>query len=396
VVEPPVRPLPLASATGVASLPGLRTLRSARFRTVLAATLLAIGVSVLGLALLRQAGDPQGQFAIDFSDYHVAAQRLASGASPYAPEMLTGPTDAQGIDRYRYPPPFAQLLVALAGLPLGAAATIWLIAQGAAIVAAAWFAAMAGGARRSLETALWCAVSATLFLPVFDTLWKGNVSGIVALGVAIALIGGAAGGVAVALVSLLKLVPATLAASLATDRRGSAAAMAAAAVVVAVSVALAPRAWADYVVVLPNLLAGSADQVTNLAPWAIVDHAGWPALAAAVRAGSVAISVGCALAAVLAARRPHGRAAAVALGTASMLLLPAALWFHYLAVLLPLAAFAWPSAGARTRIALLASMVLVTFGVALLPLATVGATVASASVIWVVRPRGPGHPPDPV
>ena len=55
-------------------------------------------------------------------------------------------------------------------------------------IVALWIGTGIGGARRTLERALWCGVAAAYFLPVFDTLWKGNVSGLVALtSVAVAL-----------------------------------------------------------------------------------------------------------------------------------------------------------------------------------------------------------------
>ena len=80
--------------------------------------------------MLRQASQPEGQFAIDFGDYHGAARALVETGSPYAAEMLAGPVDAQGLERYRYPPPLAQLLAPLSVLALGAAAAIWLDAPG--------------------------------------------------------------------------------------------------------------------------------------------------------------------------------------------------------------------------------------------------------------------------
>jgi hypothetical protein len=63
-----------------------------------------------------------------------------------------------------------------------------------------------------------------------------------------------------------------------------------------------------------------------------------------------------------------------------MLLLPAALWYHYLVVLLPLAIVAWPHATPGARGVLLLAALGVSAGVAWLPLATIG-WVAMASVI---------------
>lgn len=387
----PAAGLAAALAAGLAAAPGIRTLRSRRFRLVLAATLWLVGGTMVALLLTKQAADPRGGFAIDFAAYHHAAGRLAGSGSPYAPEMLLGRVDAQGLDHYLYPPPLAQLLVPIAGMDPRTAAWLWLALQSMAVLAAVWLAARAGGARRSLETLLWCGVAATYFLPAFDTLWKGNVSGFLALLVAVAAIGGAGGSAAVSLAVLLKVAPAALLPGLAADgRRSLLIACGFAAAVVLVSVAMAPGAWADYSVVLPNLLAGSADYATNLAPAAILDRAGPPgALVTLARLATLAVAVACALMAWRVGRKPTGRPAAVGLGSAAMLLLPAAIWYHYLIVLLPLGAMAWPRGSLRLRVALVASAAIATGGIAWLPFATIGgAAMLSASLVGLwPRPR---------
>jgi hypothetical protein len=163
---------------------------------------------------------------------------------------------------------------------------------------------------------------------------------------------------------------------------------------VGTSVVLSPAAWIDYATVFPNLLGGSADYATNLAPATLVERAGAGAtLGGAVRLALLAAAVAMTLAAPLVAwRHPgmHGRAAGVTLATAAMLLLPAATWYHYLAALLPVAALAWPAAGLRWRLALLAAAALVTVGVAVLPLATIGAALllAVAATIQLRAARG--------
>jgi alpha-1,2-mannosyltransferase len=380
------------SVHGPAASPGLRTFRSRRFREVIAATLLVVGVAVLGMALARQAADPRGQFAIDFADYQVAAQRIAVGESPYAAAMLAGPVDAQGQDRFRYPPVSAQLLVPFAVLPLVAAAGIWLVMQAACLLAAVWLAGSLGGASRSRERVLWSGVAATWFLPVFDTLWKGNVSGIVALAVTLVAFGGAASATSAVAATVLKLAPAALlpAALIAGGRRAWFATGATVIAVIGVSVALSPGAWADYAVVLPNLLAGSADYSTNLAPAALAESSGWPG--GAVDALRLAALGAAAVAVVLSAtvaRRRGGLPAATILGAVAMLLLPAALWYHYLCVLLPIAALAWPAAGPRLRAVLALGAALVSSAVAWLPLALVGATVIIAAALHALWPRRP-------
>ena len=343
---------------------------------------------VLGSVLMRQAGRPDGQFGIDFADYHVAATRLAAGETPYASEMLAGPVDAQGQDRYRYPPAFAQLLWPLAGLPAGVAAVVWLAVQAGCVLAAAWIALRMGGARGA-EPLLWAGAATTLFMPVFDTLWKGNVSGVMALQVALLLVPGALGGLALASAALLKLTPAALfPAIVAAGRRAASASLAALALAVAVSAAIAPGAWLDYARVLPNLLAGSADYATNVAPWAVAERlSGSDQIGSLVRLASLVVAVGSVVAAVALARRPGGWPAAVTFGVLASLLAPAALWYHYLAVLLPLALFAWPAASAIQRSMLAAGGALVSAGVAFLPLAVIGSGLMLAGSLGARWPR---------
>jgi len=375
----------------VLSLPGLRVFASARFRLAVAGLLLALGIVAVGAYLVARAGQPLavGQFGIDFADYRAAAERLADTGSPYAPDMLAGPIDAQGLDRYRYPPPFAQLLVPLAGIALGAATWLWLLAQAACLLAAAWLAGEVGGLPRSLERALWTGAATAWFLPVLDTLWKGNVSGLQALLVALLFAGPAASGGALAANGLLKLTPVVLVPlALLRGRRSATTLVIGAVAIVVPSVALAPQAWRDYPVVLGNLLGGSADYASNLAPDTLLRHAfglgaPWDAM---VRVGALGLGLGLLVSGWRWARRPDGWAAAVTAGVAATLLIPAALWYHYLAVLLPVAIVAWGRANARQRAALLAGAALVSIGVAWLPLALAGATIAVASALTAVWP----------
>jgi hypothetical protein len=383
-------PAGLPPTTGLAALPGLRTFASERFRLALAGLLLVIGIGLLGSLLLAQAAQPleQGQYGIDFADYRQAAQRLLAGESPYAPEMLQGPIPAQGQDRYRYPPLLVQVLVPLAGLPLSAAATIWLVVQGVLIYAAVWVAGSAGGSRPSLERVLWTGVAVTYFLPVFDTLWKGNVSGVVAFQVAVLALGGRQGGASLATAILLKLTPAALLpAALVRGRRVVVGVAMAAAALVLASVLLSPAAWRDYAVVLPNLLAGSADYPGNLAPHVQLPRA-LPALeplAGPLRLVTLAAGLGFIGLSVWLARRRSAWQAAIVAGTAALLLLPAALWWHYLVVLLPLAALAWAPATPRVRAALLAGGAVISMALAWLPMALAGSAVlvgAAFVALW--------------
>jgi hypothetical protein len=361
---------------GLLQLPGFRTLRSRAFRTLVAAALASIGVVVLAVVLARQASDPHGQYAIDFSAYHLAAQRLDEHGSPYIPAMLEGPVDAQGVEVYRYPPPLAQVLQPAAGMPLGSVAPLWLIAQAVAIGMAMWLAVRMGlGRTPTMEATCWAAAAALYFLPVFDTLWKGNVSGLLALLVMLAVRGSPTAGIATSVAALLKLVPVVLIPVLAARGRGAMiACVVAGASITAVSVVLAPQAWLDFVVVLPNLFFGSADYPTNLAPAAVLAQVaalpGW--VSGLARVITVLAALWCIAAAWRVSRHRGGVAAGVTLGVVAMLLLPAAIWYHYLTILLPLAVVAWFRADHRSRVLLLTGGVLVSLGVAALCLALVG------------------------
>jgi hypothetical protein len=358
--------------------------------------LLLVGQIVLGFVLLRQAQSPTGQFAIDFADYYVAAQRLAAGQSPYAPEMLAGPVPAQGQDRYRYPPLFAQALVPLSGLPMTTAALVWLVIQAVAVLTAVWVAGSAGGLAVTRERFVWSAVAATYFLPVFHTLWMGNVSGIVALAVALVAAGGTIGAVAALAATLLKLVPITLvpAALIPLSRRQVVSVTTGFVLVVAVSVLLAPQAWSDYLRVLPNLLAGSADYPTNLAPAGVATTLGLPeSVIAVARLLTVVLAVAALVASVVWSRQfalrrlPNGLLLATAAATVAMLLLPSALWYHYLCVCLPVAAFSWKGADRRQRFGLVIGGAAVTIGLAWLPLALAGAAVMLGSAFLALKPQ---------
>ncbi len=383
------------SAPGILALPGVRTFRSRRFREVTAVGLWAIGLVLLGKTLAAQVGDPAGQFAIDFADYHGAAREMVDGRTPYAPAMLEGPVPSQGQGAYRYPPPFAQLLAPLTALPLTVAAWLWLALQAVLIFASVWLAGSLGGARSTRERFLWSGVAATYFLPAFDALWKGNVSGVLAFQVALLAAGRVRGGFALASALLLKVSPAALVPAVlvrgAAGRRAELLGLAlGTAVIVFPSFVVFPGAWLDYGRVLPNLLAGSTDYLTNLAPASILDTR-LPAvgtLVGAVRVLTVATGIAAVLLAAWLARRPDGWHAAVSAGVVGMLVLPSSIWYHYLVVLLPVGALAWPAAGLPGRVGLLAGALLVYGGFARwLPLATPGAAVMVVAALAVLWPR---------
>jgi glycosyl transferase family 87 len=395
-------PRPAGLPAGLLDLPGLRTFRSRLFREAVALAVGVIGVLLVTRLLATQIGDPRGQFAIDFGDYYGAAREVARGHTPYAPAMLAGPVPSQGIGAYRYPPVFAQLLVPLTSLPLPSAAFVWLAIHAACIFAAVWIAGNWGGARRTRERVLWSAVACLYFFPAFDALWKGNVSGVVAYQVALILGAGFTAGLALAGAVLLKVSPATLVpAMLFGGRRGDPDAhlferrglVLCAVGITAASLFISPQAWLDYGRVLPNLLGGFVDYPTNLAPASLIATRApqLAALAPVIRVLTLALSLGAIALAVWLSTKPGGWPAAVTAGAAAMLFLPSSIWYHYLVVLLPLAAFAWPRARINGRAGLLAGAFLVYAGFAWwLPFATVGTLVMLAALLAILWPERHG------
>lgn len=366
-------------------------MRSAIFRTLVALVLLTIGVLLVGLLLVRQASAEDGQFAIDFGAYYLAAERVAAGEAVYAVWMLQGPVAAQGVDQYLYPPLFAQLLVPLTAMSRGDAALIWFTVQALAMALAVWVGTGIGGARRSLERALWCGVAVVYFLPVFDTLWKGNISGVLGLTSVMVALGGVLAGAGAAAGALFKVVPGTLLpAALVMDRSARLVALALLGILFALAFVFAPTAWVDYARVISNMLRGSADYATNLAPATLATRVGIPDIVATfIRVGALVVAVASLVGSMWLARSQPGIPAAALLGVVAMLLLPASLWYHYLALLLPFAAIAWQRSSGAQRSGLFAAALMITLGLACLPLALLGAIILAALTLYVLWPTVP-------
>jgi hypothetical protein len=360
------------------------------FRRHLAFSLAATGVLLVTALLVVQALNPKGQFGIDFAAYHAAASAILGGHSPYAAAAMTGPVAAQSAGYYLYPPALAGWLAPLGLLPLGFASVIWLIINGATMLAALLIAGSRGTALTA-ERVAWTIAAMCFSLPVFSSLWMGNLEGPLALVIALSLLGSTSGlgrGWPLALGASVaaKLTPATIA--LAVGKRGSARNIGiGVALAVAPSLVLAPSAWFDYPTVLLHLSQGSSAYGNNFAPdnlLAIALDAGRPidGLRIAVLVGSLGLLV----LGWTWGRTHTGAPAAVACGVIAGLLIPATLWFHYFALLLPFAAFAWVRATTRERLALLAGGALLSAGLSWFPFADIGAIVLMAAVLRVLAP----------
>jgi hypothetical protein len=377
-----------ADAAKRSQLPLLRTFESSRFRLTVASFLVLLGIAVSAARLaLFDPADPS--VALDFTAYYQAAERVLAGSSPYLYGQMEGSLPAFCGDCYLYPPFFAQLLVPVTLMPLAAAKTTWFVTSYAAAFVSTWLATGIGGAPRTVERAMWCLAAVLLFDVVASATWVGNVGTLIGLSVTMVAMGGAVAGVGATLGTFLKVVPVVLVpAVVASGRRSWMALLATLAIVGGCLVLLAPQSWLDYASVLPNVFAEPADSAQNLAPSRVVSALGEDAIRA-TRVAMLAAGAICIAVSVVIARRPGGMPVAALLGTVAMLVIPGTLWFHYLAVLLPFGAMAWPRARPVVRVLLLAAAVLVGLG----PYSSefvavyVGATSMLVLAGWVLWPR---------
>jgi alpha-1,2-mannosyltransferase len=202
-------PVPRGGTAPVASIPGLRTFESRRFRLLVAALFVLLGFA-LNIARLTVYDPADPGLAFDFAAYYHAAERMLAGASPYTAAQLEASGAGLCFDCYLYPPFFAQVLSPITLVPLAVAKVIWLVLSYLAAFVSTWLATGIGGAARSLERALWCLAVVLLFDAVGSAAWNGNVGAFVALGVTLVAVGGVAAGVGGGLSMLLKVAPATL------------------------------------------------------------------------------------------------------------------------------------------------------------------------------------------
>ena len=346
--------------------------------------LVAVGVQMLVLLTLLVV---ESDWLWDFEAYFAASSRLADGASPYLPEQLAAPHGATCDGCYLYPPVFAQLIWPLTLLPLALAKVVWYVLLVTAGWVSVWIAAGITGAARSPKRAAWSFIAVTFFMPAFHSVAMGNLGTIIGLvGVLVAL-GGVASGVSAALGMIVKLSPGSyLLVALVAGRRSAVSAVATLIAVAGISLVLSPGAWRDYPDALVNMLAGGDPVSWDLALPEVAFRAGVEGAALPfVRIAAVVAGIAVLAASVWAARRPGGMPLAVLFATVAMLVIPGTLWYHYFAVLLPLAAMAWSPATRTERGVLLTAGALI--GISVLDPVPLELSIVAAAVIVVVCGR---------
>jgi len=333
-------------------------------------------------------------FAVDFEQYWQAAGRLLHGLSPYDPQLLSGPV-ASDVILYRYPPLLAFLLIPLSGLDYIAAGWIWVILSATALAGGLILALRAGGSNLSARHLVWLGAAVVWFLPTLDALWKGNLEGIQVLLIALTLAGGAnsrAGAIIVQAwlkVSPVMLVPALL---VRDPKRGLAWLLGGSIVLCLPIFILAPDSFRQLPAMIINSAGGGSALSYNLAPssWLVL-MTGSDALGTMARMATLLVAAVLVGLSAWSARRPAGWAAAILMGSVAGLLMPGTIWEHYLLILLPFGAYAWPRLGAKQKWLLFAGGTLISVGV--LPgLAFAGATIFVLVVLAALWPSGETEP----
>lgn len=322
-----------------------RTRIEAAFVGILAAAAAVSAGSVLKVLV----ANPE-QLGLDLPSYVEGARRLVETGSPYSAELHAGPLENISTNiaiGYLYPPPLAQLFVPIQSVPIDVLAWAWALAQAVLLLAVLPLVYRRYGGDAHRRATVMILLAAVAFTPNLVALYIGNVTGWIAILVAVALIGApSARAASVAAAMWLKLTPGVYAVGALLDRSSRLPSLTASLVIMAVSVVLAPAAWADWIAVLPSIVGlTEAPFTSNLAPAHVLGSTGLPELAAVSR-----IALPVVFGVLLLASALKGNVAAwVAAATGVYLSASGTSWDHYFAVLSPLAAAAWPGASVAMR-----------------------------------------------
>jgi hypothetical protein len=360
--------------------------------------LIAMAALLAYIVLWRGVTRPGSFFGDDLFAYTSAADRLAATGSPYYPDLLLGPivSGDNVLIGYFYPPVLAQLFLPLRAIPHLALAVGWSTAQAICLLILLPLVS-AGRQALTLNRGLVAIGFGLAFYPLQFAIFSGNVSGWLAIGVAVSLVAGRrVGGTVAAVATSVKLLPLPMFVAALTDRRSRPGAAIPLAVVVAVSLVLAPQAWADFMKVLPNTLQiGMAESRTNLSPAHALLEFGLLGLGLIV--GWV-LAIGFGIAAVATGLREGYSSRVLAMAVFSVTFASSTLWDHYLGVMVPLILWAWPSLGARRRLAIAVFVVLATGlwirldAIPAYRLGLVASLVVCSVAIVTTRERGAGEP----
>jgi hypothetical protein len=310
------------------------------------------GLLWLGWSLWHQA-PPRAGF--DLALLLEGARSVLAGHSPYDPAMLAGTSPDATSLFYSYPPPVAQAMTVLAWLPDGAALLVFGAGATVGLAAAAGVIARVAGHGDPAGIALRALLVAPLVLPFAVALLFGNLDAWYPLAfglLAAAVLPGAsprgrvAGGVALGLVAVAKLHPASilvwLGARAVAERGGPTlrilgAATASVLAVVAVSVVVGGSGpWSDYVTVVRAGAGAAVIDPRNVGPVSLLGQL--VALdAGAARAAQAVVSLAAVVVTALAAIRVREPVASLGVAIAASLVVLPVTWYHYPVALIPVA-----------------------------------------------------------
>ena len=337
------------------------------------------GVAYIGW-MLWQSTPPKAGF--DLSLLLEAARRVTAGRGPYDPAMLAGASPDATALFYSYPPPVAQAMTLLAWLPDGVVLVLWGIGAALGLRLVAWRLAAAAGRRDPRADAIRAAAVLPLVLPfavavLFGNLdaWYGLAFGALVLAVAAEPPSrgrAVAGGVALGVVSVAKLHPASLLVWLAVralvDRRGPAgrvlvAAVATGLVIVAASLLVGGAGpWQDYVNVIRAGTGAAVVDPRNAGPVSLLGQLD-PLDGAGVKLAQAVVSLAALAVTAVAALRVRDPLASGAVAIAASLVVLPVTWYHYPVALIPVGiALAVLRPASRARVAVAAVVADVAIG----------------------------------
>ena len=136
--------------------------------------------------------DSEPAFGIDLVAYREAAIRLITTGSPYHEALLSGPIEnrIQNVRiAYLYPPPLAQAFVPVVDIDPQLFASVWAALQGLPLLILIPLVYRRYGGTLTTTSILVIWLTLVLSYPVSFALYIGNLSGWIAIGVAVMLLG---------------------------------------------------------------------------------------------------------------------------------------------------------------------------------------------------------------
>ncbi len=319
---------------------------------------LGVAAAVSAISVLKVLVANPEQLGLDLPSYLEGARRLVESGTPYSPELHAGPLGNVSSNiaiGYFYPPPLAQLFVPILGVPMPMLAWAWGLSQTLLLLILLPVVYRRFSGRAPGMGVVAVLLGAVAFTPNLVALYIGNLSGWIAILIALMLVVEAPGRAASAAAAMwLKLTPGVFAAGALIDRSTRSATLAACLAILAVSMVLSAAAWADWIAVLPSIAGLSeAPYTSNLAPAHVLASAGFAGLAEITRIALPAL-----FGVLLLVSAWRGNLGAwVASATGVYLTASGTSWDHYFAALSPLASAAWPRASAAVRCVIIGGLV---------------------------------------